>query len=109
MASSSIIYGLKFFLNKQLYDTNLTMFWISFCGAQKEAEKYEYTLKILSSADRTDYHFSGSRKCMSCEVSHKDMKKKGGALFLNKELLETAGKDNGQLLDVYWSLVIKKK
>ena len=97
-----------FFYNWMCYDSYLTMFWISFGGAQKEAEKYEYTLKILSSADATKYHFSGSRKCMSCEVSHEEIKKKGGALFLNKDLLETAGIDNGQFLDIDWSLVIKK-
>ena len=27
---------------------DVTMFWISFCGTQKEAEWYEYTLKIQS-------------------------------------------------------------
>ena len=100
---------LMFFYNWRHFDTNLTMFWISFCGAQKEAEKYEYTMKILNSADRRDYHFLGSRKCMSCEVSHEEMKKKGGALFLNKDLLETTGIDIGKSLDIYWSLVIKKK
>jgi len=99
---------LMFIYNWSHFDSNLTMFWISFSGTQKEAEKYEYTLKILSSADGTKYHFSGSRKCMSCEVSHEEMKKKGGALFLNKDLLETAGIDNGQFLDIDWSLVIKK-
>ena len=27
---------------------DVTMFWISFCGTQKEAEQYEYALKIKS-------------------------------------------------------------
>jgi len=40
-----------------------------------------------------NYLFTGTRECVSCEVSHEDMKKKKEALLINKTLLEKAVKD----------------
>merc|ERR1719259_1218648 len=79
-----------FFFN-YLTEPGLLMYWISFCGSQKEAEEYEYSLKILSSADakagRTKYLFTGARQCVSCDVSHEDMEKGMEALLMDKKLL----------------------
>ena len=40
-----------FFMN-YLTKPHLLMFWISFSGGQSEAKEYEYSLKIISSADK---------------------------------------------------------
>ena len=89
--------NLTFFVNTLSTEGNTQMFWISFCGGEKEAEEYEYTFKIVSAdgkkAGRANYLFTGTRQCVSCEVSHEDMKKKKEALLINKTLLEKAVKD----------------
>ena len=92
---------------------NVTMFWISFCGPQKEANAYEYTVKIVSSTDwkagRTKFLASGTRKCILCDISHEEVKKRAVAVLFPKDLLEEAykGEDENKLL--WWSLSIKKK
>ena len=72
------------------------MFWISFSGTRKEAEECEYSLKIVNAADRTKYVFTGSRQCVGCDVSHKDMQKEMKALFIDKDLLKKAAKGHGE-------------
>ena len=56
------------------------MFWISHCGTQQEAKEYIYTIKIESYADemagRTQFLLTGTGECLSCEVSHEDVKQK---------------------------------
>ena len=95
------------------YDKNITMFWISFCGTQGEAEKYKYNIKIRHPTEQqedTKYLFTGSRDCVSCDVSHEDMKVKGEGLLLNNALLEKAAVENdGNFLKFKWCLVIKRK
>ena len=56
------------------------MFWISFSGGQGDENKYEYMLKIKSTEPQPDYLFTGARRSVSCEVSHKEMKEKSTAL-----------------------------
>ena len=89
------------------------MFWISFCGDQNEAEEYEYTIKVESSADkkagRTKYLFSGTRQCVSCDVSHKDMKKKMEALCINKQLLIKAAEGHDENKLEYTLKIVKKQ
>jgi len=103
----------KFFINLENYDTNLAMCWISFGGTQMEAEDYEYTIKIKNSTEKRDkrrYLFTGKRECVSCDVSYEDMKKKGSALFLNKDMLESAAIQNdGEFLKFECVLLIKQE
>ena len=103
----------KFFLNIKNYDSNLTMFWISVCGTQIDAESYEFELKILNSTEKRAkemYLFTAKRGCMSCDVSYEDMKQKGSALFLNKYMLESAANQiDGKFLKIDCTLLIKKK
>jgi len=91
---------LTFFINRNDYNDDLMMFWISFCGTKEEAELYEYTIKIVSSAEkkagRTQYLFTGSRRCVSCDVSHKDMKKTTEALFVSKDLMRKAAEGHSE-------------
>merc|ERR1711974_412864 len=90
---------------------NLAMFWVSHVGTQMEADKYQYTLKIENPKRKSENSkyllFNGTRDCMSCDVSHEDMKEKGDALFLNRGLLERAV--NGSDGKIHYTLVINKK
>ena len=107
----------NFFINKKQYNKTLTMFWISICGTQKEADEYEYTIKIENSAKNRAKQinlFTGKRDCVSCDLSCEEMKekrwRKEGALFLNKDMLESAAMENDeQFLKFSYTLVIKKK
>ena len=91
---------LTFFVNQKHYNNDLMMFWISFCGSKKQAEEYEYTFKIESSADkkagREKYLFYGSKQCVSCDVSHEDMMKEVEALLVSKKLLRKAAEGNDE-------------
>jgi len=86
------------------------MFWVSFCGGESEAAKYEYTLKIQSSEDKKDggtkYLFTGTRQCVSCEVSHEDMKEEMEALLINKKLVKAA---EGNEKKVEYRVIVTKK
>ena len=77
------------------------------------AEKYEYELKILNSTEKRAeemYLFTGKRGCVSCDVSYEDMKQKGSALFLNKDMLESAANQiDEEFLKIDCILLIKKK
>jgi len=102
---------LTFFINRNDYNDDLMMFWISFCGTKKEAELYEYTIKIVSSAEkkagRIQYLFTGSRRCVSCDVSHKDIKKTTEALFVSKELMRKAAEGHNEKR-LEWKLIVKQ-
>ena len=100
----------KFFLHILTYDTNLTMFWVSIGSSSLEAAGYTYKLKIKNPQEDDKYIFSGEQDCVSCEVSGKDMKKKGDALFLSKALFKRAAEENdGQSLNFSVTLKIEKK
>ena len=103
---------IEFFYNWKRYDKTLIMFWISCCGTQKEAGKYDYSLKILGQ-DTVTCLFTGTRECVSADVSDHDMMADGGALLLNKTLLERAAgtsiDTDEERVHVYWTLMIKKK
>ena len=108
--------SMDFYINQKYHSENLAMFWISFSGDQGEAEKYEYSLKIFSSfenATRPPYHplnylFTGSRQCVSCDVSQEDMKKEMSALFIDTKLLQRAS--SGDVEErVRYILMVKKR
>ena len=107
------INDLEFIFNSQPYDANVTMFWVSLCGTPKEAKKYEYTVKIESAADRKagreKYIFSGPQECMSCTVSHEDVKKNAeGALLFSRKMLEKEAEEDDEK-KLRWKVVINKK
>ena len=86
------------------------MFWVSFCGGETKAAEYEYILKIQSSEDKKDggtkYLFTGTRQCVSCEVSHEDMKEEMEALLINKKLVKAA---EGNEKKVEYRVIINKQ
>jgi len=94
---------INFYINRKFYNENWVMFWISICGNSNEADKYEYTFKIESSAKnatqarRNKFLFTGSGQCVSCEISHEDIKQEMTALLIDRKLLERAAvKSNGK-------------
>ena len=96
---------LEFVLNIAPYDENVTMFWISLFGTTKEAKEYEYTL-TLENKDRTKILATKTTKCLSCDMSRADVKKKGMVLLLSLEDLRQA-ENNDQ--NLYWTVLIEKK
>ena len=99
----------RFFYNwHQLGMLNLTMFWASLDGTPKEAENYKYTLEILDPDGKC--LFFAERLCVSCDVSHEDMKECARAILLDKDLLERASKENEVGERIFsWRLTIGKK
>ena len=104
---------LDFLVNWKSYDSNLVMFWVSLCGTPMEAKEYEYTIKIESSAEkkagRTKYLLIGTGDCISCDVSHEDVKKDETEVMLfSQGILKKAAEGNDEK-KVEWKLVIQKK
>ena len=97
---------LEFILNWACYDNKIAMFWISLCGAAKEANEYEFTFKLENKA-RSKVLTTKTRKCLSCELSRDDVKKKATALLLSQEEMKEASEDNEDKLN--WFISIKKK
>ena len=101
---------IDFYFNQRYHSENLAMFWISFSGGQDEANKYEYILKIQSSDPQPDYLFTGSRRCVSCEVSHEDMKREITALMIDEKLLHSAIVKIGNVENrINFTLMVKKR
>jgi len=103
--------SMDFYINQKYHSENLAMFWISFSGSQGDANKYEYMLKIKSTEPQPDYLFTGARRSVSCEVSHKEMKEESTALFIDKKLLHlAAGRiTNPYASNVKFRLMIKRR
>jgi len=104
---------LQFIFNWKSYDAKAKMVWISLCGTPKEAKEYEYTIKIESSAEKkagkTKYLLIGTGDCISCDVSHEEVKKEGTEVMLfSQDILKKAAEGNSDK-KVEWKLVIKKK
>ena len=74
---------------------------------------YEYSIKIDSSAakkaGRTKYLFTGSRQCVSCDVSHEDMKRKMEALCINQELMRKAAEGQDEKRLEYKLMIAKQQ
>ena len=108
LALGKVSQNLGFFFNWVNYDMNLAMFWISSCGRAKEAEKYEYKLMLNSSVDpnvAATNLVSAERECVSCEMSHEEVKKNAKGLLFPHDLLDKAAEEKW----IGWTLVIKKK
>jgi len=105
---------LEFIVNRECYDENVTMFWVSFCGTPKQAKQYKYTIRVLTSADfkagrREKYILAGTEECMSCQVSHEDVKKNAeGALLFSRKMLEKEAEEDDEK-KLRWKVVINKK
>ena len=103
--------GQEFLLNWKSYDAKATMFWISLCGTPKEAKEYEYTVKIVSSADRkagrTKFLLIGTGDCLSVDESHEDVKKKAtDVMLIPRSILKKSADGNDNKFE--WRLVLQK-
>merc|ERR1712029_692411 len=86
--------NLTFFKNWVQVDETSYMFWMSYGGPKNDAQKYEYTIMIKYSKDRTLEMAKSLLKattcCVPCDVSHEEMKKRKEAIMISKELVERA-------------------
>ena len=104
---------LEFMFNWRSYDAKATMFWVSLCGTPKEAKEYQYTIKIESCAEkkagRTKDIIIATGECLSCEVSHEEVKMKATEVMIfSKDILAKAAEGN-EKNRLVWYLRIQKK
>ena len=89
---------LEFLLIMKHFDSNVTMFWVSFLGSPSLAKQYNYTIKIRSAdykAGRKKYIVSGTGECMSY---HEDANKNiEDALLFSRKKLEKEADDEKKL------------
>ena len=108
---SKVDNNLEFMVNWRSYDAKAVMFWISHFGTPQEAKKYEYTIKIVSSVDktagRTKFLLMGTGDCLSVDESHEDVKKKAtDVMLIPRGILKKAADGNDNKFE--WRLVLQK-
>ena len=96
---------LQFIVNREPYDENIVMFWISLNGSAKEANKYEYTLRLWNK-DRTKVLALKSTECLSTAMSLDNVKRKATALFVTLDDMKEAESNDKKLR---WTVVIENK
>jgi len=96
---------LEFIVNAESYGENIVMFWISLNGSAKEANQFEYTLKLWNK-NRTKILALKTTECLSTTMSHDNVVREATALFLTRDDLKKAETDEKW---VKWSVLIKKK
>ena len=51
------------------------LFWVAHIGPRNSAARYKYTLRVTSKdINRKDDMFEGTRNCVPCDMSHKEVK-----------------------------------
>lgn len=97
----------KFLLNWYKFDEVSKLFWMAYIGPKDLASSYKYTVQVQKSkAEEKKYAFEGTRYCVPCDLSHEDVKRKRCALMLEKELVDSAAKDDNKL---HYSVTIFKE
>ena len=95
---------LEFMINFKSYNEKIVMFWISLNGSVKEANQFEYTLKLWNK-DRTKILALKSTECLSTAMSHDNVKRKATALFVTRDDMKEA---ESNVKKLKWTLVIGK-
>jgi len=96
---------LEFIFNRESYGQNIVMFWISLNGSAKEANQFEYTLKLWNK-NRTKILALKTTECLSTTMSHDNVVREATALLLTQDDLKKAETDEKL---VKWSVLIEKK
>jgi len=95
----------KFLFNRCSSDGDVKMFWVAYIGKKVLSSNYKYTLQVQRSKEETkQYVFEGTRDCIPCDMSHKDVKARRWALMLDKDLIADAV-ENDRLY--YWLTIDK--
>lgn len=94
-----------FLFNWRILDEGVLMFWISYVGAKASAKKFKYTFQVKVSEHEERYHLESTKKCVPCDLSAEDEKKKMCAVFVDQELVEEAVEGNDGKLK--YNLTIK--
>ena len=96
---------LQFIVNREPYDENIVMFWISLNGSAQEANQFEYTLKLWNK-DRTKILALKTTDCQSTAMSRVNVKRKATALFVTRDDMKEA---ESNVKKLKWTVVIEKK
>lgn len=77
------------FLMNWTTDGNCLIFWMSFLGPRREAEKFKYSIKIKNfhKVTVTEYVYEGARACVPCDISHKEMKVQRCGILIDRKLI----------------------
>jgi len=89
-----------FLLNWYILDEG-AIYWISYIGAKASAKNFKYTFQVRVSEHEDKYHLECTRKCLPCDLSHEEVKRKLCAVFLDQELVEEAMEGNDGKLWFY--------
>ena len=89
---------------------NLLHFWIAFCGPKNQADKFNYTMKIVRWTDmkskKISFLFMGARPCVPCDIPWMEILAERSCLMVNEKLIQQASdKENG---DIYYTFKIEK-
>ena len=96
---------LEFIVNAESYGENIVMFWISLNGSAKEANQFEYTLKLWNK-DGTKILALKKTECLSAAMSRDNVMRDATALLLTWDDMKKAETDEKR---VNWSVLIQKK
>merc|ERR1719262_399436 len=88
----------QFYINSRVFDHNSFIVWISCALTEAEAANYEYTYQVNSESEtgRIKCFFSGTRPCLSCDVSPIEVKLQKIGLLLGVEVFEKAAGKSGK-------------
>ena len=83
----------------------ILLFWISLNGSAKEANQFEYTLKLWHK-DGTKILALKTTECLSAAMSRDNVKRKATALFVTRDDMKEA---ESNVKKLKWTVVIEKK
>jgi len=94
--------NLNIFFNWAEVEKKFYLFWVSFGGPKKEAVRYEYTIKIISSKEKklgqTKILAEGTNSCVPCDVTPDQMKKMIDCFVVGKKVVKRASEGNDDKL-----------
>jgi len=80
----------QFYLNFTPLGHDMRLMWVSCSLSGEKAMGYKYSIAMTGS----EHSFSGQRRCVSCDVSHREVKKSKSGLLWDKALInESNGHD----------------
>lgn len=81
--------GSATFLMNWTTDGNCLVFWMSFVGPKNKAKEFKYSIKIKNfhRVTVTEYVYEGTRACVPCDVSHKEMKEQRCGIVIDRKLI----------------------
>ena len=95
-----------FLVNRLTLDGGAQLFWLAHIGPKAEAKKFKYTLWIPNNSG--DNLLEATRRCVPCDYSHQEMKKKMCGIVVDKELIDEVAVDGVKGTHVCYEIIIEK-